>query len=273
MGGPVAGAGDPFCAVVPALNYYAHGWEDSLFLNGVVRLTFAAGMFFSLTVSHPPLLSWHGLLTATKTIRGEWKLMSLTLVTTADIALFSISYRFIDISLSTAITAMTPAANVVALSLLTTGWITWRQTGALFLAAVGVPLVMWSEGIAIKPDEHWWHVIMGTALALGAVVSGGLVVAALRLGENLGIDWYWEGLGNGPGLVWCGSMFVLALAQGVSAPVFLVLAIPSGMPSLSHFGLMVLIGPAVLFGTTLWALANGAGLRPVVNGLGYLRPG
>ena len=199
--------------------------------------------------------------------------MSLTLVTTADISLFSISYRFIDISLSTAITAMTPAANVVALSLLTTGWITWRQTGALFLAAVGVLLVMWSEGIAIKPDEHWWHVIMGTALALGAVVSGGLVVAALRLGENLGIDWYWEGLGNGPGLVWCGSMFVLALAQGVSAPVFLVLAIPSGMPSLSHFGLMVLIGFAVLFGTTLWALANGAGLRPVVNGLGYLQTG
>ena len=98
--------------------------------------------------------------------------MSLTLGTTADIALFSISYRFIDISLSTAITAMTPAANVVALSLLTTGWITWRQTSALFVAAVGVPLVMWSEGIAIKPDEHWWHVIMGTALALGAVVVG-----------------------------------------------------------------------------------------------------
>ena len=260
-------------AVVPALNFYAHGWENSLFLNGVVRLTFSVGILFFLAVSFRPLFSRDGLITATRTIRREWKLLALSLLTTADLLLFSLSYRFVDISLSTAITAMTPAANVVALSLLTTGWISRRQAGALLLAGVGVVLVMWSEGVNIQADEHWWHVATGTALAMGAVVTGGLVVAALRLGENLGVDWYWEGLGNGPGLVWCGSMLVLALVQGASAPIFLLLAVPTGLPTVEEFGLMILMGLAVLTGTTLWVLANGSGLRPVVNGLGYLQPG
>ena len=260
-------------AVVPALNFYAHGWENSLFLNGVVRLTFSLGILLFLAVSFRTLFSRDGLLVTARTIRREWKLLSLSLFTTADIVLFSLSYRFVDISLSTAIAAMTPAANVVALSLLTTGWISWRQTGALILAGVGVLLVMWSEGVTIEIQEHWWRVTMGTALALGAVVSGGLVVAALRLGENLAVDWYWEGLGNSPGLVWCGSMLVLALAQGGTAPFFLLSALPAGMPSPREVGLMALIGLAVLIGTTLWALANGAGLRPMVNGLGYLQPG
>ena len=260
-------------AVVPALNFYARGWENSLFLNGVVRLTFCLGILLFLAISFRLLLSRQGVLTSARTIRREWRLFSLAVLTTADILLFSISYRYIDISLSTVLTAMTPAANVVVLSLLTMGWISWSQTCTLLLAAVGVLLVMWAEGISIKADEHWWHVILGTTLALGAVVSGGLVVAALRLGENLGVDWYWEGLADGPGLVWCGSMLVIALAQGASAPLFLLLAIPTGMPSPSEIGLMVLMGLAVLAGITLWALANGGGLRPAVNGLGYLQPG
>ena len=260
-------------ALVPALNFYAHGWENSLFLNGVVRLTFSIGILFFLAVSFRPLFSSAGSIAAARTIRREWKLLALSLLTTVDLLLFSLSYRFVDISLSTAITSITPAANVVALSLLTTGWISRRQAVPLLLAGVGVVLVMWSEGVNIEAGEHWLHAITGTALALGAVVSGGMVVAALRLGENLGLDWYWQGLGNGPGLVWCGSMLVLALAQGVSAPIFLLLAIPTGLPTVREFSLMLLMGLAVLTGTTFWALANGSGLRPVVNGLGYLQPG
>ncbi len=259
-------------ALVPALNYYAHGWENSLFLNGVVRLTFSLGILLFLAVSFRPIFSTRGMLTAARTIRREWKLLALSLLTTTDIVLFSLSYRYVDITLTTAITAMVPAANVIALSLLTTGWITWRQAGTLLLAAFGVLLVMWSEGVAIEGNEHWWKVVVGAALALGAVVSGGLVVAALRLGENLAVDWYWEEVGNGPGMVWCGSMFVLALAQGLTAPFFLLMAIPAGVPSASEIGVMLLMGFVVLLGTMLWALANGSGLRPVVNGLGYLQP-
>ena len=260
-------------AVVPTLNYYAHGWENPLLLNGVARLTFSVGILLFLALSFPPLFSRAGLQAAAHTVWRERRLLALVLLTTVDIVLFSLSYRYVDISLSTAITAMTPAANVVVLSLMTTGWITWRQGGALLLAAAGVLLVMWSEGVAIEADGHWWHVFIGTALAVGAVVSGGLVVSSLRLGENLAVDWYWAGVGDGPVLVWYGSMLVLALAQGVTAPFFLLLSIPQGMPSATEIGLMVLMGLAVLAGTTLWTMANGSGLRPVVNGLGYLQPG
>ncbi len=45
------------------------------------------------------------------------------------------------------------------------------------------------------------------------------------------------------------------------------------MPEGNEIGLMALMGLAVLLGTTLWALANGDDLRPVINGLGYLQPG
>ena len=260
-------------AFVPALNYYSHGWEYPLLLNGLVRLVFSVGMLTLLAILYRPMLSRKGAMAAKRAIKENPKASLLALLTTGDVLLFSLSYRYVDISVATAITAVTPALNVIVLSLLTFGWVNRSQASGLMVAIVGVGLVMWAEGGTIALGGEWWRIVAGSVLALGAAVCGGLTVAALRLGEALAIEWYWEGLGTGPGMVWCGSMLTLALAQGIPAPVFLVLAVPLGLPSLADLGLMVLTGLAVLLGTALWALANGGGLHPVVNGLGYLQPG
>ncbi len=87
------------------------------------------------------------------------------------------------------------------------------------------------------------------------------------------MEWFWEDLGKGAAMVWCGSMLTLAVAQGITAPLFLVSALATGWPSWGSLGLMISMGLVVLAGTSLWALANGSGLRPIINGLGYLQPG
>ncbi len=262
-------------AVVPSLNYYAAGWKYPMLLTGLLRLVFSAGVLAMLAVLYRPLFSMQGIRVLARVARSEWKLSILAVMTTWDVALFSLSYRFIDISVVTAMTAMTPAANVVILALLNSNWITWRQAAGLAAAAIGVALVMWAGGSTIETSG--WRNIgrfgAGIALGLGMIVCGGLTVSSLRLGEILAVEWFWDELGTGAGLVWCGSMLTLALAQVITAPVFLALALPAGMPSIGTLGLMILMGLAVMLGTVLWALANGSGLRPVVNALGYLQPG
>lgn len=262
-------------SIVPSLNFFANGSDYPLLLTGLMRLGFSAGILVLLFALYRPLLSRKGLAVVKRVARSEWKLIGLAMLTTWDVALFSLAYRFMDISIATAMTAMVPASNVVFLALLNKSWLTWRQKAGLLLCMVGALAVMWAGGFMIETDrmDELWNLGIGVALGLGMVACGGLTVSALRLGEILAIEWYWEELGTGAGMVWGGSMLVLALAQGVTAPLFLALAIPAGIPSVGALGLMLLMGLAVLLGTALWALANGSGLRPMVNGLGYLQPG
>ena len=258
-------------ASIPSLNYYARGWEYPTLLTGLMRLGFAISVFAILALLFRPLLSGRGLRVMARAVRSDWRLFALAMLSTCDVALFSLSYRFVDISVTTVITAMTPAANVVILTLLNRGWVTWRHAVGLLVCSLGVVMVLWAGG-GIETGGQLWRVGVGVILGLGTAVCGGLTVTALRLGEVLAVDWYWEGLGTGAGLVWCGSMMTLALAQGITAPLFVLLAWTAGMPAYDTLGLMFLMGILVLAGTALWALANGSGLRPVVNGMGYLQP-
>jgi len=261
-------------ATIPALNYFAGGWERPLLLTGMMRLAFSLGMLVLLYLLYRSLLSRHGLRVTVRVMREEWKLLGLAMLTTGDVALFSLSYRFVDISVTTALTSLAPAANVVLLVLLNKDRLTRRQGVGLSASAMGMVLVMWAGGASIEVGGEWWRTGVGLALGMSMVACSGLVVAALRLGEVLAIEWYWEGLGDGAGLVWCGSMLTLALAQGVTAPLFILLAMILGAGiSVVSLGLMMLMGFVVLAGTALWALANGSGLRPVVNGLGDIQPG
>ena len=258
-------------AVLPALNYYARGWEYPLLLTGVMRLVFAAGTVAALAVVRRPLLSRGTLRVTLRVMRQEWRLLLLAMLTTGDVVMFSLSYRFVDISVSVVLTAMAPAASVMFLALLTWGAITWGQSIGLAASAAGVLLVMWAGGEGIEASSTWRHIALGTALGLGVAVCNGLVVSALRLGEALALEWYWNGFGGGKSLVWLGTMVTLAVAQGVTAPLF-VLAAPAGLPSLGGLSLMALMGLTVLLGTFLWSAGNGSGWQPVVNSLGYLQP-
>ena len=260
-------------AVVPAMNYFARGWEHPLLLTGVMRLVFAAGVTAALLATRRPLLSRRGLATARRVARQEWKLVALAMLTTGDVALFSLSYRFVDISVSVVMTAMAPAATVVLLAMLTWGGLTLRQAVGLTVSAMGVLVVLWAGGAGAEAGGGWWQVGAGVLLGMGVAVCNGLVVSALRLGEVLALEWYWDGLGRGTSLVWYGTMLTLALAQGVTAPLFLVVAAPGGLPSSGALILMALMGLTVLLGTWLWSTANGSGWRPAINGLGYLQPG
>lgn len=259
-------------AFVPALNYYAHGWEYPLLLTGVMRLVFAAGVGVSLLVTRRSLMSRRGFATALRVAREERKLVGLAMLTTGDVVLFSLSYRFVDISVSVVVAAMAPAATVVLLALLTWGGITWRQSVGLAMSAIGVLVVLWAGGAGSDVSDGWWPVAAGVLLGVGVAVCCGLVVSALRLGEVLALEWYWDGLGRGMSLVWHGTMLTLAVAQGCTAPLFLLLAAPAGVPSWGTLALMALMGLTVLLGTWLWSAANGSGWRPAVNGVGYLQP-
>ena len=261
-------------AVIPSLNYYARGWESPLLLTGVMRLGFSAGVLALLLARYRPLSGRRGLRVTTLAMGQEWKLLGLAMLTTGDVALFSLSYRFVDVSVTTAMTAMVPAANVVLLTMLNRDRLNGRQAVGLLVAALGMALVMWAAGAIIDVSGQWWLVGVGIALGLAMIVCNGLTVAALRLGEVLALEWYWQGLGRGADLVWCGSMLTLALAQGITAPVFLVLGWRAGeVVQPGTLALMILMGLTVWLGTALWALANGAGLRPTANALGYLQPG
>ncbi len=261
-------------ATVPALNYLAGGWEHPLLLTGMMRLAFSLGMLVLLQLLYGSLLTRHGLRVTVRVMRQEWRLLGLAMLTTGDVALFSLSYRFVDISVTTALTSLAPAANVVLLAALKQDRLSRRQGAGLTASALGMALVMWAGGASIEVGGELWRTGVGLALGMGMVACNGLTVAALRMGEVLAIEWYWEDLGDGAGLVWCGSMLTLALAQGVTAPLFIVLAHVLGESASGvSLGLMMLMGLVVLAGTALWALANGGGLRPVVNGLGDLQPG
>lgn len=258
-------------SILPALNYYAHGWEYPMLLTGVTRLIVAAGTLSALAVLYPSLLSREGLRVTCSVMRAEWKLLVLVMLTTADIVLFCMSYRFVDISVSVVLTAMTPATSVIVLAMLTWGRITRRQSIGLAVSAAGVPLVTWAGGAGIETLGNWWETALGTGLALGAAVCGGLLVAALRLGEALGIEWYWNGLGEGTRLVRAGTMVALVVAQGATAPL-LVLPSLADLPSSDEMSVMVLMGLTVLVGTLLWSAGNRSGWQPVLNSLGYLQP-
>ena len=259
--------------VIPALNFYARGWEYPLILTGLMRLGFAAGTLVLLTLLYRQLFSRRGMLVTARAMRSEWKLLGLAMLTTGDVALFSLSYTFMDISVSAAMIAMSPTANVILLAWLNRGWLSGRQAIGLAMSVLGTLLMMRAGGTAVLVSGEWWRIAMGLGLGLGMVVCNGLTVSALRLGEVLAVEWYWEGLGKGAGLVWCGSMLTLAMAQGITVPLFLFLAASEGMPSHSALVLMFLKGLLVLLATGMWALANGSGLRPFLNGLGNLQPG
>lgn len=262
-----------FCyAVVPTLNHYAHGWEYPLLLAGTMRLSFTLGVLVVVAATHRSLFSFHSLQVAWRVVRWEWRLFVLAMLTTFDVVLFSLSYRFVDISVSVALTAIAPAASVVFLALLTWGRITLRQALGLAVSAAGVPLITWAGGSGIEASGHWWHIAMGTLLGLGVAVCNGLVVSSLRLGEALALEWFWEGLGKSEGMVWLGSLLTLAVAQGATAPLFLAMAIPSGLPTRNELLLMILMGLTVLLGTFFWSAGNGSGWKPAVNSLGYLQP-
>lgn len=265
-----------FYATVPSLNFYAHGWEYPLLLTGLMRLGFSVGVVVLIAVIYPPLLSWQSMKVIGRVVREERKLLGLAMLTTADVALFSLSYRFVDISVSTAMTAMVPAANVVILALLNGSWLTLRQTAWLAASVLGVLVVMWAGSSALElrggGGGELWRVGVGVMLGLGMVACSGLTVSTLRLGEILAVEWYWNELGKDAVLVWCGSMLTLALAQGITAPLFLLSAASAGLPSLMTMALMFMMGLVVLLGTALWALANGSGLRPMLNSLGDLQP-
>lgn len=261
-------------AVVPSMNHFVQGWRHPLLLTALMRLGFLSGTLLLLFLLHRPLFTRRGLAVTAGALRSEWKLFALAMLTTGDVALFSLSYLFVDISVSTAMTAMTPAANVVLLALLNRNWLNGRQALGLSASVLGMLSIMWAGGgTALVVSGEYWRIGVGLGLGLGMVVCCGLTVSALRLGEVLAVDWYWEGLGRGAGLVWCGSMLILGLAQGVTAPLFLYFSPPGDMPSRGVLALMVLMGLMVLLGTSLWAVANGSGLRPIVNCLGNLQPG
>ncbi len=140
-------------AVVPSLNYYAHGWEYPFLLTGLMRLGFAVGVIALIRMLYPALLSRQGWRVTTRVGRQEWKLVGLAMLTTGDVALFSLSYRLVDLSVSTALTAMAPGASVVILALLNRSRLTWHQTAGLAIAACGVLLVMWAGGTALVADR------------------------------------------------------------------------------------------------------------------------
>jgi len=263
-----------FFALIPALNFYTGGWERPLLLTGVMRLCFAAAAIGTVAALYRPLLSRRGLRTTARAMRGEGTLLGLAALTTWDVALFSLAYRFVDISVVTAMTALAPTANVVMLSLINKNLINRRQMAGLSVSALGMILMMWSGGASVEVSGQWWRFVVGAGLGLGMLACNGLTVAALRIGEVLAVEWYWDGLGRGADLVWGGSMLTLALAQGLTAPVFLLLALNSGSaPPPGTLALMALMGFVVFLGTASWALANGSGLRPMVNALGNLQPG
>ncbi len=260
-------------ATVPSINKFAHGSETPFLLTGLMRVAFLGGVLILVAVLYPSVLSRKGIRVMVRVFRSDWKLLGLAMLTTWDVALFTLAYRFVDISVPTAMTAMAPAANVVILALLNSNWINRRQALGLIVSAIGVLLVMWAGGSTIETGSDWVRFGIGVAFGIGMIVCGGLVVSALRLGEVLAIEWYWEELGSNAGMVWCGSMLTLALAQGITAPLFIVAGAPSGLPQWDRLLLMLLLGITVLLGTSLWTLANGSGLRPAVNALGYLQPG
>ena len=116
-------------SIVPVLNFYAHGWEYPLMLTGLMRMSFSCGVIAILAVKYRPLLSGQGLRAAQRIVREDWSLFGLTMLSTLDVALFSLSYRFVDISITTTMTALVPAASVLTLSFLNKDWLTRRQIG------------------------------------------------------------------------------------------------------------------------------------------------
>lgn len=259
-------------ALLPALNHYAGGWEYPSLLTGVMRLVFIVGTVTVVAVRRRSLLSCEGLRVMRRVMWQERKLFLLAMLTTGDCVLFSLSYRYVDISVSTVLTAFTPAASVVFLALLTWGKVTWRQMVGLAVAVAGVPLVMMASGPGIQVSGQPWAISLGVFLGAAAAMLGGLVVAALRLGETLALEWFYEGVtGGGKSLVWLSTMVALAAAQGITAPL-LVLPMLGRLPSLGGVGLMLLMGVAVAAGTLLWSAGNGSGWQPVLNSLGYLQP-
>lgn len=279
-------------SLIPLAVEYTGGSGNPFLFNMGWRSGIAAGFAVFLAVRYRRLFfNW----AAWKVIVQEaksWKLLAV-IAAYFDIALFAMSIRFVDVSISTMVAEVSPIFLIVII------WFSYRkvQSGGnkatyrkitpallqlMLLALLGFTFVVLSQtgSVTLFTDSTNWVVLLGIALALGSALIAALNGFSFRwgtdLGQRLNDELPEEAIRNisDQSISLFGVVVAGLIANLVVVPFNLAIGISTGESISGKVLMFSVIGGALTYPIAgiAWRKANLITHNLGINAIGYFRP-